>query len=129
MRFFLITIVTLLLVCSCGEEKRDDFAAAEAAKTYYDHLLAGRYVEYLDGMADADSIPPSYREQLLANAKQFMATQRKEHGGIASVNVVSARTDSVNGTTEAFLLFSFNDSTKEEVVIPMTQRNGQWLMR
>lgn len=129
MRFFLITIVTLLLVCACGEEKRDDFEAAKAAKEYYDHLLAGRYVEYLDGMADADSIPPSYREQLLANAKQFMTTQRQEHGDITSVNVVSARTDSISGITEAFLLLSFNDSTKEEVIIPMTQRNGHWLMK
>lgn len=129
MQFFPIIIVTLLLVCSCGEEKRDDFAAAQAAKEYYDHLLAGRYIDYIDGIADADSLPPSYREQLLANAKQFVATQRQEHGGLASVNAVSANSDSLRGFTEAFLLISFGDSTKEEVVVPMTNRDGRWLMK
>lgn len=124
-----IVMVTLLFVCSCGEEKRDDNAAARAAKEYYDCLVAGRYAEYLDGIADMDSLPPSYREQLLANAKQFMAQQKKEHDGIVDVRAVSVRTDSVARRTSAFIMLCFGDSAKEEVVVPMVERNGRWLMK
>jgi len=129
MRHVFIFMVTLLFVCSCGEEKRDDNVAAQAAKEYYDHLIAGRYVEYLDGIADIDSLPPSYREQLLANAKQFMAHQKKEHDGIVEARVVSVRTDSVTKRTDAFLMLCFGDSAKEEVVVPMVERDGRWLMK
>lgn len=126
---FAIAAISLVLLCACSKEKQDDTAAARAAKEYYDNLLAGRYAEYIDGFADTDSIPPTYREQLLANAKQFMAQQKAEHGGIAEVGVVSVKTDSATMQTDAFLLLCFNDSTREEVVVPMVERGGRWFMR
>lgn len=129
MRHLSIAIVALFLFCACSEEKRDDNVAAKAAKEYYDHLLAGRYLDFINGMADADSLPPSYREQLLANAKQFVAVQKENHGGLVDVRVVSTRTDSVLGRTEAYLLLCFGDSAKEEVVVPMVERDGKWLMK
>lgn len=120
---------TLFLACACSEEKRDDNAAARAAKEYYDHLVAGRYVEYLNGFADTDSFPASYREQLLANAKQFMAQQQEAHDGIVNIRIVATATDSVTRLTDAFIMLCFGDSAKEEIVVPMTERNGQWKMR
>lgn len=122
-------LLSSLLLCACSKEKQDGNAAVRAAKEYYDHLLAGRYVEYIDGFADSDSLPPQYREQLLANAKQFVAQQKAEHGGIKEVGVVSESTDSTTMLTDAFLMLCFNDSLREEVVVPMVERNGRWLMR
>lgn len=118
-----------LLFFACGGEKSDGNEAARAAKDYYDKLLAGNYTDYMAGIADIDSLPPSYREQLLANAKQFVAQQKNEHGGIAAVNVVSVRTDSTRNATDALLLFCYGDSSKEEVVVPMLERGGRWLMK
>lgn len=126
---FILTLLSLFLLCACSKEKQDDNAAALAAKEYYDHLLAGRYADYVGGFADADSLPPSYREQLLANAKQFMAQQKAEHGGITEVGVVSVNTDSTTMRASAFLMLCFGDSTREEIVVPMTERGGRWLMR
>lgn len=128
-KLFILLALSVLLSCACSREKQEDNAAAKAAKEYYDYLLAGRYADYVDGFADADSLPPSYREQLLANAKQFMAQQKAEHGGIAEVGVVSVKTDSTTMQTSAFLMLCFGDSTREEVVVPMTERGGRWLMR
>ena len=118
-----------LFSASCSGDSEKEDLAVKAAKEYYDALIAGRYGEYVKGFANADSLPPTYDEQLATNAKQFMAQQKEEHGGIDSVRAVYSRTDSVEKTTEAFLLLCFSDSTKEEVVVPMTQQGSVWKMK
>lgn len=117
-----------LLLAACKDEPKEDFAA-KAAKAYYDSLVKGRYAEYVDGFCNADSLPQSYRDQLIVNAKQFAAQQLTDHGGIADVRTVTSRTDSVNGRTDVFLLLCFGDSTKEEVVVPMVECGGVWKMK
>ncbi len=131
-------IAQTLVVCLClgalfsvscsGNSAKEDLAA-KAAKEYYDALISGRYGEYVKGFANSDSLPPTYEEQLMVNAKQFMAQQKEEHGGIVDVRAVYSRTDSLQGTTEAFLLLCFSDSTKEEVVVPMVQLDNVWKMK
>lgn len=127
----LLYLLTLLCVAvaSCGGNDTDNNAAARAAKEYYDHLIKGCYVDYVNGYIYTDSLPPQYREQLVINAKQFMAQQQAEHGGIASVQVVASQTDTLTNTTNAYLMFCYGDSVHEEIVVPMVQRGEQWLMR
>lgn len=117
-----------LFLVSCGSDVVED-KAAEAAKGYYDSLVEGRYADYVNGFSNAEGLPPSYVEQLVVNAKQFMAQQKEEHGGIREVRTVSSRTDSVRGRTYVFLLFCYADSTQEEVVVPMVEHNGVWMMK
>ena len=70
MRKILIVLCSLLLLFSCKKQEKD---AAEivgkTAKIYYDYLLHDNYEAFVDGSFRPDSIPPSYREQLIANAK------------------------------------------------------------
>ena len=47
----------------------------------------------------------------------------------SEVRVSSARTDSVAGYTQAFLILCFADSTQEEVVVPMVEHAGRWRMK
>lgn len=117
-----------LFLVACGSDVVED-KAAEAAKGYYDSLVEGRYADYVNGFSNAEGLPPSYVEQLVVNAKQFMAQQKEEHGGIREVRAVSSRTDSVQGRTDVFLLFCYADSTQEEVVVPMVEHNGVWMMK
>ena len=114
---------------ACKDEPKPGELAAKAAVEGYGHLIAGRYADYLAGVAGADSLPAAYREQLLVGAKQFMARQKEEHGGIAAVSVVKYVTDSVARQTNVFLLLSFGDSTKEEVVVPMVESPAGWRMK
>ena len=126
--FMTIALSAVLLSCS-GNDKSPADMAAEAAKGYYDHLVAERYADYVSGLSGTDNIPASYREQLVVNAKQFVAEQRKEHGGISTVNIVRATADSVNHTADVFLQLCFGDSTREEIVVPMVENGGRWLLR
>ena len=119
----------LTLVLSCSQAKKADFAAANAAKGYYDQLLGGKPDRFVDGMNMPERIPDSYRLQLVANAKMFIGQQQEEHQGIKRVEVVNCVNDSAGTAAQAFLMFCYGDSTVEEVVVPMVKRDGKWLMK
>ena len=132
MRHILIVIaVMMLLLVSCGGDNgpsREDIAA-NAAKAYYDSLLAGGSAFFSAGFIGTDSLPPHYREQLVVNAKQYILEQKKQHQGINGVKIVTAKTDSVTNVTNVFLTLCFGDSVNEEIVVPMIEKNGVWKMK
>jgi hypothetical protein len=126
--FFLF--LPLLMACS-GKPSGPDAAqlAANAAKTYYEQLLKGDYGSFVDGRYQPTSMPESYRQQLIANAKMFVGQEEKEHKGIKSVSVADGRADTAKHVANAFLTFSYGDGTKEQVVVPMVEVKKVWYMR
>jgi len=107
-------------------------SASLAAKAYYDELLAGHYDEFLDARVGIKDIPASYREQLLASLKQFVAQQQEAHGDFVSAELSSqtpTRMDSTLHVMQVFLVLGFADSTREEIVVPMVEHDGKWRMR
>ena len=64
-------------VWACNQADPSD-VAAHAAKQYYDYLLEDKYEAFVDGQYRPDSIPASYREQLIVNAKMFVGQQKEE---------------------------------------------------
>ena len=117
-----------LLAFGCSGNAGRDYAA-EAAKAYYDSLMAGGYAYFVDGFLTGDSIPPSYREQLIVNAKQYVSQTKEAHHGVNDIRVVCSKVDSVAKTTNVFLMLCFGDSVNEEVVVPMVAKDGVWYMK
>ena len=128
-RFVIAIGAAAALLAACREEPKPEQLAAKAAEEAYGHLVGGRYADYLALVAGTDSLPGDYREQLLANAKQFMAAVKEEHGGIQSVSIVRTDTGAVSHRRDVFLLVSFGDSVKEEVVVPMVESPAGWRMK
>lgn len=132
----LIPLCALLLVFSCSEEAKDD-GAVRAAKEYYDSLVAGNSAWFVRGMYLPDTIPDGYREQLEDNAKMFVARMNEEHHGIHEVRIANCVNDTLTfdggktsvRTANAFLVLCFGDSLNEEIVVPMIENKGRWLMR
>ncbi len=129
-KFFFFLLFPLLAACS-GKPSGPDAAAkaAQAAKVYYDQLLKGDYGSFVDGRYQPTQMPESLRQQLIANAKMFLAQQEKDHKGIKTVSVTDARADTVHHVANAFLTFSYGDGTKEQVVVPMVEVKDVWYMR
>ena len=96
----------------CSKEQTPEELAGQAAKTYYDRLLAD-----------------DYRAQLLTSYKQYKQTLDEMHGGVASVSISNTRNDSLMQMMQAFLLLHFKDSTKEEIIVPMVLEGAEWKMR
>jgi hypothetical protein len=122
-------ILSILVgLAACSQPTPEELASL-AAKGYYDHLIHGEYESFLEGMDLPEA--PEYRSQLIDNYRQFMATQQSSRGGIREVRIVRAKTDSIQKQpyTNVFLTLCFGDSTNEEIVVPMVERDGRWRMR
>lgn len=128
LRACVAAVVVALAACRPEPPAPAD-VAGRAAKLYYDYLLGGNYDAFVDGFYQPDSIPGAYREQLVTNARMFMGQQRQERGGISEVRLVRANADTARHAARAFLLFCYGDSTREEVVVPMVECGGVWMMR
>ena len=122
-------VFLMILTGACNSPTREELASL-AAKGYYDHLIHGEYEQFLEGKDLLEtSDDADYRSQLLDNYRQFMEVQQSAHGGIRDVRIVRAKTDSLQTYTNVFLTLCFGDSTNEEIVVPMIEKEGRWRMR
>ena len=122
-------VILALLVTACGSPSKEELASL-AAKGYYDHLIHGEYEQFYEGMDQREfTSQADFRSQMLDNLRQFMARQEQEHRGILEVRVSNAVTDTTQQLTNVFLVLCFGDSTNEEVVVPMVERQGAWRMK
>ena len=134
MRKRLVGIVGLfvflgMLGMSCGNPTAEEMASL-AAKGYYEHLIHGEYEQFLQGKAGLNKhSEEEYWNQLRDNCHQFVHQQEQAHRGIHEVRVVNAKTDTLQKYTNVFMMLCFGDSTNEEIVVPMVERDGRWYMR
>ena len=128
MRKLVYLILIVIVVVACSDVSREDQAAL-AAKGYYTHLVKGEYEQFVEGRLMADSLPADYRSQLIEGYKQFVAQQVEARKGIHEVSVSRAYTDSLAGYTNVLLLLCYGDSTTEEIVVPMVECDGRWMMK
>ena len=125
----LVGLMSLMGFLGCSKITPEQ-QASFAAQGYYRHLAAGECELFLEGVAGSDSLPKDYREQLIVGYRQFVAEQRKAHGGIAAVKASNTVTDTLSGSINVFLLLQYSDSIEEEIVVPMVeQKPGQWRMK
>ena len=126
-----LVILAAMLVIACGGKGGDNPSemAGRTARLYYENLLHGRYDVFVDGFYRPDSIPSSYRSQLIDNARMYVAQMNDDHHGLARIDLIRATADTARNEGRAFLLLCFADSTREEVVVPMVRIENLWMMR
>ena len=125
---YLVLLVFLAQWAACSSPTSEELASL-AAKGYYQHLIEGDFDHFLEGRVMADSLPDDYRSQLIDGYSQFLAQQVKARGGINEVRISRAYTDSTQQYTSVLLMLCYVDSTSEEVVVPMVERDGRWMMK
>ena len=115
--------------CHKNDGPKPEELAARAAKIYYEYLRDGKYEAYVDGFYRPDSIPASYREQLIVSVKQYVWQLKEDHKGLAAVDVAGGKADTAKHVGHAFLVLHFKDSVKEEIVVPMVLYKGNWMLK
>ena len=126
---FIVLAAMLLIACGGKSDDNPSEMVGRTAKLYYDNLLHGRYDVFVDGFYRPDSIPGSYRSQLIDNARMYVAQMNDDHHGLARVDLIRATADTARNEGRAFLLLCFADSTREEIVVPMVRVEKLWMMR
>lgn len=131
------TIIAAGLLCltltGCGSKKEEqqpeEYLAAAAAKEYLEAIYSGHYDDYLDGRAGAASMPSSYRDELLTAYRSHANRVERLRQGVSSIDVIRTQADTATSTMLVFLAVTFGDSSREEVVVPMVNSDGEWRMR
>ena len=136
MKHLPIIVIMCLVTIACSKEVNQEEYALQAAKAYYDQLVQGNYDAIVEGTWRNDSLPQDYKEQLSLNIQQYLENIQKEHKGINHVEALRAKCDTLKTandssivTAEAFLALCFNDSTREEIVVPMVHNADIWYLR
>ncbi len=124
----LLSTIAITLLASCSETTREE-QAAEAAKVYYEHLAGGRDAEYVAGLYGSDTIREEYRSQLRDNARQYTAAIQAQRRGIIDVRTIRSVKDVDSNAINVFLLLCFGDSINEQVVVPMVEYKGRWVIK
>lgn len=123
MRYILLLFLVPLLLCGCKKEPTREEMAMQAAKAYYDQLLHGDCESFLEGLLHGESVPEEYRAQLLLNVQMYKEQQDKTHGGLKEVRALRASGDT------AYISLHYADSTREEIVVPMMEKDNTWYLR
>ncbi len=127
-RIFLFCPLLCLLIASCGNVSQEELAG-NAAKQYYSYLLNGDYEAFVDGTYRPDTLRKAYRDQLIENAKMFVGQQEKEHQGINSIELKAVQLDTARHSAKVFLILTYGDNTKEEILLPMVEHDELWYMK
>ena len=126
----LLSLFLVLLAIGCTELTPEE-KAAQAALSYYNRLLEGYPDGLLAAKANVDELPSDYRTELVKVYRQYAEDMRTKHQGLHHVSLSenAPRRDTVQHLTYVFLLLSYNDSMREEIIVPMVELNGEWLLK
>ncbi len=131
-------IFIAILLTACVSELTPEEQATEAALKYYNSILEGNADGLLAAKHSDDTLCPDYHRQLRKVYAHYFDDLQKVHQGVKCVRISEnkAKRDSLkmkNGHWEpivyAFLMLTFNDSTEEEISVPMVQRHGEWIIK
>lgn len=122
--FGVMAVVMSFLLVGC---KNKEERAADAALEYYGYLLDGEYDRYVEAIAYSDKMTEKYKKQLIELAAQYMQREKDLRGGLREVTYVSGIfADSV---ANVLLELHYNDSTSEEISVPMILCDDQWRLQ
>ena len=128
-----LLLMSMMLLASCAKAPEDnspEYQASQAAKKCYETLyLEGHTTAFLDGRASATVMPPAFRKDLLQTYNRHVRQVQAERQGVRAVEVARAQVDSILHVTDVFLTLTYGDGSKEEILVPMVQLDGQWRMK
>ena len=121
---FFICYLLFSAACSTPPEQQ----AAESAKACYELLIEDDAVRFLECKVGTDTLSADYGEQLLEAVRQYQRDIQQKHGGLREVRI-SDDQSAFETSQLSTLVLCYTDSTQEAVIVPMVERDGQWLMK
>ena len=128
-----VPLVALVALASCGGQPKEapsaETQASVAACQCYEALYNGQLTTFLDSRVGAAEMSQEYRLQLLQAYQHHTAQVERTHKGVRNVTANRAVMDTTLQLMQVFLMFDYNDGASEEVVVPMVESNGRWMLK
>lgn len=124
-----------MLLLGCASEHKDgaplsaEEQALLRATELYTALYMGDVERFLHGRVASDSYDDEYSRQLLDNYRRHVGSVNTDYGGVARVEASRAEPDIVLGVMQAFLVLTYGNGVREEIVVPMVEDGGRWKMK
>ena len=130
----LVFLLAIVLLAACREaapesDMTPEEQASLTARNMYQALYRGDYDTFLDNRLQAGDMPDSYRKAMLTNLKQHVAKTRDAHQGVDRIEVSHTVKDSTLQVVQVFLILNYNDSVREQIVVPMVESDGEWKLK
>lgn len=125
-RCCMLLLTVMLFACKSDHDELTHESVRRAAQQYYTLLAQGDVAQFVDGMADTDSLPEAYRSQLNDMVAQF-ARQQEKRGGI--VRAVATADSLYESSAYVFLDLHYGDSTVEQIGVTMVMQGDKWKMK
>jgi len=127
-------ILLLAFSVACSSEKQPfppqpQLPTNEEVAAFYALYTQGDYAAFVAAMASCDDKPQDYRQQMEMLFKQHAAQTVREKGGIKAVSVGRMEPHGDNTMVNAFLDVTYQDSTTEEVMLPLVFVDNKWRLR
>lgn len=133
MRLLAICFTSILLFACASKPDSEKITAEqeamEACRNYYEALYNGNYEKFLDGRVNADAMPESFRQGMIDNLMQHVKKTQQTHRGVETIDEKTAEMDTTLHVMMVYLLVNYGDTTKEEIVVPMVESDGEWKMK
>lgn len=123
----LVALVALIACSRTPQGPSENDRVRAAADTAFRFLTEGKVDSFVAFIHGADSLPESYRQQLADLMRQFIAEQKRLHGGIVAARAVD---DTIEGrSADVRIELTYGDSSRECISQPMVDVGGRWRMQ
>jgi hypothetical protein len=107
----------------------DEMRAGGVALECYRALYIQNQPEvFLKGRAIFDSLDEEQCHQLITFYKQHVLKMERQRGTVRNIDFSRAELDTTLHVMQVFLKMTYDDTTQEEIVVPMVEKGGEWRM-
>lgn len=124
--FSILLFVTGSCSCGGGKDKRE---IGKVAVGYVESLYGGDFNKAALHTTGADQASPQYREHLSLLYRNVVENNLSEHGALKKVECYNIKEDNEHHCADVYMRLTFADSTVQDILLPMEEHSGQWLMK
>lgn len=120
-------VVAGMLVCSCG--KKEEQEIGKLAVGYVESLYGGDFNGAVSHTAGANEASSQYREHLALLYQNMVGSNLVAHGALTKTECYRVKEDKEHHYADAYVRLTFADSTRQDILLPMEEHSGQWMVK
>lgn len=120
-------LITAIAFVSCNNN--EEINIGKIAAGYIDSLYNGDYDGAAAHTAGSREASARYNEHLAILYRNAVENNTQEHGRLVRSECTAVKEYKDYHSADVYLRLTFADSTRQDILLPMEEHSGQWLMK